>query len=101
MFFIGQAASRAGDRGKERAKFHAALGLRCPLQDGADFSLGATAMLGGLDSDGPMHFIGKISYIYVYHLVYIHKYISMKKLHSNDTKYQAFSCSMVRLGAKK
>jgi len=63
VFFIGQAASLAGDGSQERAKFHAPFRLSCPLQDVADFRLGAAAMMGGLDSDGPMHLIGQVSYI--------------------------------------
>mgnify|MGYP003603126665 len=63
MFFIGQATSIAGDGRQERSKFHAPLGSRCPLQDEADFGLGAAAVLGGLDSDEPMYLIGQISYM--------------------------------------
>jgi hypothetical protein len=30
-------------------------------------------MMGGLDSDGPMHFVGQVSYIHVCYLIYLHQ----------------------------
>ena len=56
-----------------------ALRLCCLLQDVADFRLGAAAMVRGLDSDGPMHLIGQVSYIHVGHLIY-HSPISINAL---------------------
>ena len=35
--------------------------------------LGAATMMGGLDSDGPMHFVGQVSYIHVCYLIYLHQ----------------------------